>query len=472
MTFLSGTTSTIVLVCVAIYIIITAWLSYKWSGKSNADFMQGGKSIPFIVVAVMLFSNYNGVMAIVGTAQRAFTSGIAASWSIIAAAIGFVLYGLIFVKKLYRTGSFTISGAIRQKYGHSTQIIVSLIMIYAMIMLNLNTYFSGASVLHEILGTNLQVSMILIAIVSTIYYSIGGMKSVAKITVIHTIMKYLAVIIIAAVALVMANGIQPAVHKLPSFYFSLSGHVGWGTIIGWILTSIGAIFSTQFIEQAIASAKNEKEAQKSSFWAAGLVIPFGLALGLIGVLANYLFPKIDALYALPVFLGHMNIILTVICSIGLLASVFIGISACSLAVVALIMNDLYVPHFKPSQEKQLKVTHILSVIVGLFPLIFMFMTPNILALSFFAKALRVAIAIVAVIAFYLPSFQSTASANVALILTTVLTTVWYLLGNPFGINDTYVAIFTPMIVMLIGRLFIHNKTNDKTNNKTNTANAQ
>ncbi|MBP2058505.1 SSS family solute:Na+ symporter [Lactobacillus colini] len=452
MTFLTGTTSIIVLICVALYIIVTAWLSYKWSGKSNSDFMQGGKSIPFIVVAVMLFSNYNGIMAVIGTAQRAFVSGIAASWSIIAAAIGFILYGLIFVKKLYRTGSFTISGAIRQKYGPSTQIIVSLIMIYAMVMLNLNSYFSGASVLHEILGTNLQVSMILIAVVSTIYYSIGGMKSVAKITVIHTIMKYLAVIIIAVVAWKMVGNIQLVSQKLPSFYFSVTGHIGWGTIIGWILTSIGAIFSTQFIEQAIASAKDEKDAQKSTFYAAGMVIPFGLALGLIGVLSRYLFPKINALYALPVFLGHMNIILIVICSIGLLASVFIGISACSLAIVALIMNDLYIPYFNPSQEKQLRVTHILSIIVGLFPLIFMFITPNILALSFFAKALRVAIAIVAVIAFYLPQFKSTISANVALIVTTVLTTVWYLLGNPFGINDTYIALLTPIVVMFVGRL--------------------
>ena len=52
----------------------------------------------------------------------------------------------------------------------------------------------------------------------------------------------------------------------------------------------------------------------------------------------------------------------------------------------------------------------------------MFMTPNVLALSFFAKALRVSIAIVAVLAFYLPDFNNTKVANVALVGTTVLTT--------------------------------------------------
>ncbi|RVU73931.1 sodium:solute symporter family protein [Lactobacillus xujianguonis] len=453
MSIMNPKMSIIILAVVVIYIVITSYLSYKWSGHSNSDFMQGGKGIPYFVVAVMLFSNYNGIMAVIGTAQRAYTSGFAAAWSVFAAAIGFFLYGMFFVKRLYKTGSFTISGAVKQKYGRSTQIIVSLIMIYAMLMLNLNTYFSGASVLHEILGTNLPISMIIIAVVSTIYFSIGGMKSVAKTTVIHTFFKYCAVLIVLAVALVLSHNASGEMIKLPSYYYSITGKVGWGTIIGWILTSTGAIFSTQFIAQAIASTPSAKDAQKASFWAAFLVIPFGIGLGLIGVYAKMLFPHINPLYALPVFLGHMNVALASITAIGLLASVFIGVSACSLAIVALVVDDFYVPHWKPEEHAQLKVTKIISVIVGFLPLIFMFMSPNILALSFFAKALRVSIAIVAVLAFYLPSFRNTTVANIALIGTTILTTVWYLLGDPFGINDTYIAIFTPLIVMLIGRLF-------------------
>lgn len=454
MTLMSAHTSIIILVVVAAYIIVTAYLSYKWSGSSNSDFMQGSQGIPYFVVAVMIFSNYNGIMAVVGTPQKAFSGGIAASWSMFAAAIGFFLYGCFFVKKLYNTGSFTISGAVQKKYGRSTQLLVSLIMIYAMLMLNLNTYISGASVLHEILNTSLPLSMLVIAVVSTIYFSIGGMKSVSKTTMVHTFMKYLGVFIILAVALAMTHGIHPIMAKLPKFYFTATGHVGTSTIIGWILTSVGAVFSTQTIAQAVSSTKSAKDAQKSAFWAAILVIPFGIALGVIGVAAKYLFPQLNGLYALPVFLGHMNVFWASLSSIGLLAGVFVGVSACGLAIVALIINDFYVPHWKPDAQKQLKVTHIVSIIVGLLPLIFMFYTPNILALSFFAKALRVSIAIVAVMAFYLPTFNSTAVANTALMATTLLTTLWYILGDPLGINDTYIAIFTPLIIMVLGRLTI------------------
>lgn len=453
MTFMRHSMAMIVLVAVACYIIVTAWLSYRWRGNSNEDFMQGGRQISFIVVGIMIFSNYNGIMAIIGTPQRAFTGGLAASWSLIAAGIGFFLYGLFFVKRLYGTGSFTISGAIRKKYGRSTQLIVSLIMIYAMLMLNLNTYISGASVLHEILGTKLPLAMMLIAVVSTIYFSIGGMKSVARTTLIHTVMKYLCVLIIAVIAWRMAHGMHRVSMGLPHYYFTVTGKVGVGTIIGWILTSVGAIFSTQTIAQAIASTSNARNAQRAAYSACLLVLPFGILLGMIGVIARFLFPRINPLYALPVFLGHMNTIAAVICSIGLLAGVFVGVSSCGLAVVALFINDFYIPHCHPQPDKQLRVTRITSIIVGLLPLVFMFYVPNILALSFFAKALRVSIAIVAVMAFYLPTFNSTKVANAALIGTTVLTTVWFILGNPFGINDTYIALITPMIVMVIGNMF-------------------
>lgn len=114
---LNKNSSFIILAAVIIYILITAYLSYKWSGHSNSDFMQGGKSLPYFVVAVMTFSNYNGIMAVVGTAQRAYTSGFVAAWSIFAAAIGFIMYGCFFVKKLYKTGSLQFQVLLNKNMG-------------------------------------------------------------------------------------------------------------------------------------------------------------------------------------------------------------------------------------------------------------------------------------------------------------------------------------------------------------------
>jgi SSS family solute:Na+ symporter len=65
----------------------------------------------------------------------------------------------------------------------------------------------------------------------------------------------------------------------------------------------------------------------------------------------------------------------------------------------------------------------------------------------------VSITIVAVVAFYLPAFSDTKGANIALVGTTFISTAWFLLGDPFGISDIYVALLSPLILMLLWKMF-------------------
>lgn len=55
--------------------------------------------------------------------------------------------------------------------------------------------------------------------------------------------------------------------------------------------------------------------------------------------------------------------------------------------------------------------------------------------------------------FYLPYFNSNRGATIGLTASGVTTTVWYLLDNPFGIDNMYIAIIIPFLVLVIDRLF-------------------
>ena len=54
--------------------------------------------------------------------------------------------------------------------------------------------------------------------------------------------------------------------------------------------------------------------------------------------------------------------------------------------------------------------------------------------------------------FYLPYFNSNRGATIGLTLSGITTTVWYLLDNPFGIDNMYIAIIVPFIVLVLDRL--------------------
>jgi SSS family solute:Na+ symporter len=445
--------TSIIIAAIVAYIAFTSWLTVKLRSKTSAEFLVGGRAVPAVVVGILLMSEFIGAKSTIGVSQAAFESGIAASWAVLSAAVGFPLFGFFLAKKLYSSGEYTISGAISQRFGRSTEIVVSLIMIYALLLVNVGNYVSGAASLATILKVSLPTAAFVIAIVSTFYFAFGGFKSLAYVSMIHCTVKYVGVFVVLAVALYMTKGVAPIAAALPPFYFTWDGHIGASTIVAFFIGNIGAIFSTQYIIQAVASTKSPSAARNSTYIAGLLSIPISIALGLIGVAAKYLYPDLKSLFALPVFLQSMDVWWAAFVSVSLVASIFVGVSTVALAISSLIVRDFYAPYFKPTPEQEFRATRVMSLFIGFIPLIFVFFAPGLLQLSFFTRALRLSISIVAVIGFYLPFFSCNRGATLGLLGAAVTTTGWYLAGDPYGIDNMYVALITPPIVIFIERLF-------------------
>lgn len=265
----------------------------------------------------------------------------------------------------------------------------------------MGNYVSGAAAIATVLKINLPTAAFITAIVSTLYYVFGGLKSVAYVSILHTAVKYVGVLIVLGVALHMTGGFIPVMQNMPEHYFIWDGAIGGSKIFAWIIGTVGAIFSTQFIIQAISSTKDARAAQRSTFHASLLCIPISLALGFIGVASKYLHPEMGSLYALPVFLQSMHPVLAGVVTISLVASIFVSVSTVALAIASLVVRDFYVPLRKPTPEREFKATRLISLVIGFVPLFFVFFVPEILNLSFFTRALRLSIAVIAMIAIYL-----------------------------------------------------------------------
>ncbi|ARJ41126.1 sodium:solute symporter [Pantoea alhagi] len=453
----------IIIGIVVAYILFTTWMTWRLRSKSSGDFMEGSRAMPAFIVGVMLMSEYIGAKSTIGTAQAAFENGFAASWSVIGAAIGFPLFGLLLVKRIYNTGKITISGAIAEKYGTSTKNIISVIMIYALLLVNVGNYVSGAAAISTVLKVNLPVAAFITAIVSTFYFAFGGMKGMAWVTLLHSGIKYFGILVILGVALHMSGGITPMVQQMPDFYWTWDGHIGASTIVAWLIGTIGSIFCTQFVIQAISSTKDAASAKRATWVAFLFCLPIAIAIAIIGVAAKFLHPNINSLYALPVFLQDMNPWLAGLVTTSLVASIFVSVSTVALAIASLIVKDFYVPMRNPTPEREFKMTRWLSLAIGFLPLIFVLFVPEVLKLSFFTRAIRLSISVVAMMAFYLPFFKSTRGANAGLIGACVVTSVWYLLGDPFGINNMYIALITPAVIMVLDHLIPQKRPVTKTN---------
>jgi solute:Na+ symporter, SSS family len=447
-----GTVMITAVVMIAVYMVITTWLTFHFRAKTTADYMVAGRAVPAVIIGVLMMSEFIAPKSTVGVAQAAFESGMAATWAVISVALGFFLFGWGFAKRLYNSGEYTISAAIAKKYGRSTHLTVSLIMIYALLLVLVAQYVSGAAVITSAFGLSLPASSLLIAAISTAYCMIGGQKSTAYVSFMHTALKMVGVFITLGIALTMTGGIKPLVEHMPAEYFTWDGKIGVTTIIAWTIASVGAIFSTQFIVQAISSLRGPQDARKACNLAALLFIPISFALGLIGVAAKYLYPGMKSLYAFPVFLNHTSPFLAGLVIVSIIASILVAVGSVVLATTALIVRDFYVPWANPSPEKELRVSRLLAIPIGFLPLLLVLFAPQVLHLSFFTRALRLSISVVAIFAFYFPRFGSNRGATLGLLGATVTTTAWYALGDPFGIDDIYIALVTPAFVIFADRL--------------------
>jgi len=397
-------------------------------------------------------SEFIGTPATVGTAQQAFRSGMATSWAILSASVAFSLFGICMAGKLHRSGDFTISGMIATKYGDKARLVVSVVMIYALFVVNVSNYVSGAAALSTVLKVSLPAAALVTAVISTFYYALGGLKGVAYITVIHGGVKYLGVIIVTVIAYRMSGSVHAMAQHLPPQYFTWDGTIGGATILAWLIGNTGAIFSTQMVVQGVAATRNPQAARNSTFYAALFCIPIGIMAAFIGVAAKHLYPGMNSLYAFPVFIQHTNVFWAGIITTAIVASVFANVATVALAITSLVIKDFYLPYYNPTPERQLRITRYASIVVGFLPLPFVLMLPAILKTQFFTRGLRTGVAMVALAGFYLPFFSSAGGATVGLIISTVATSAWFFLGNPFGIDNIYVAVVTPILVMAVDHL--------------------
>src|SRR6516225_6388413 len=216
-----GTVETgIIIAIIVAYIAFTSWMTIWLRSSDSAEFLVAARAMPAIVIGILLMSEFIGAKSTVGVAQAAFESGVAAAWAVLSVAIAFPLFGFFLAKKLYSSGEYTISGAISQRFGRSTEIVVSLIMIYALLLVNVGNYVSGAASLATILKVCLPTAAFVIAIVTTFYFAFSGFKSLAYVSMIHCSVKYIGVFIVLATALYLTKGITPMTEALPSFYFT------------------------------------------------------------------------------------------------------------------------------------------------------------------------------------------------------------------------------------------------------------
>ena len=422
-------------------------LSARRYAKSAGSFTSGGARYPAFLIGFLLMSEFIGTATSVGTTQTAYRVGVSAAWNVLALAVGFVLYAILLAPRFKELGENTISGALNRAYGRPTKLATSVIMIFALQIVAVSTYAGGGTILAGLLNVDRTSAIVITGIVATLYVSVGGMRSVIYTNVLHAVVKYLGIVAAVAFGLSQVGGLTNLRARVPEAMFAVDT-VGWSQIFAWMVAGIGAVFSTQYVIQAINTVQDGRTARQASFYCAFLLVPFGIGAALVGVCAAALLPGIPAIQALPGLIARMDDLLAAIVVAGLAGSLFGTISALSIGAATLLFKDFYHPRRRSEDgTSSLRFVRSMTVLVGLIPIPLAIFAPDILKVTFLAKSLRATLAVLVIFAFYAPRFGTPRAAVVSILVSLVLTIGWFLAGDPGGIDNAYVALVIPLAVM-------------------------
>jgi SSS family solute:Na+ symporter len=73
-------------------------------------------------------------------------------------------------------------------------------------------------------------------------------------------------------------------------------------------------------------------------------------------------------------------------------------------------------------------------------------------MTFLGKALRASLSVLVLFVFFAPWFGTKLGAFMSILASLAATTIWFMAGNPFGIDNAYLALLVPLAVMGVSEI--------------------
>lgn len=416
--------------------------------RSTAAFMVAKGALGPAVIGFLLMSEFVGTGTFLGLPQESYDTGMFAAMAVISVGIAFLFYAFVMAPKYNESGTFTISGLMQTRYGNGARVVASLLMIVALLADCVSNYTGGAVAVGSVLHVTVRPASFVLAAIVSLVVAMGGLRGIGLSNIVHIAVKYLALAAVAVEAYSLIHGNTAAHHRIPHDLYTIHG-TGISPLVVYTIANVGAVFATQYVIQSINSLESRRQSMSASLIASAALVPAGLLGAYIGVAARGLFPHIDSVDVVPTIMNHMPAGLAGFVTAGIVAAAMVSLSALVIGATTLLIKDFYTASVEARLGSPLRATRVAAVVLGLLPLPFAWFVPDILNVVFFSRALRASLGLVAVIAFYVPNLGRSRSVVFGLLLSLAATCTWYALNNPYGIDNTYIAVGTPLVVMLI-----------------------
>lgn len=290
-------TQTAIAIGLVIYagVMLSVSLYWMFRLRKPADYLVGGRSLPFWVLTGNITAGCIGTGVIIGGSGLAYSHGWAGSAYPIGLGMGTAIAGLMFAV-MRRYQFMTIVEEVASYYGGSRPVVefANLTLFASQFCWLTAQIIGGSRVFASATGMSNATCAIITGLIIACIAIPGGFKSVVYTDFVQAFILVSGFVAVTYLALRHDHGLAGLRQAVPPEYFSFLGIKSYGAwqVAGLVLTLMFSVIADPGRRMSMFGAKSETGARWSMFFAGLIVVAFSILIGITGMYAHQLNPNL------------------------------------------------------------------------------------------------------------------------------------------------------------------------------------
>ncbi len=356
------------LILIAAYFSGMLFFGWKSRHQSADSYWLAERKYSAGRITLSLVATIFGASSTMGIIGLGYTRGLTGAWWSLMGGLALIPLSFLLASRIRSSGVYTLPDILKNAYGERVAVPAGLMIAIAWCGVIAAQLIAGARLVSGLFPVDFGWSLLIVAIVFTLYTFWGGQLSVIR-TDVWQLLLFLAGLLLALLFLMLSDNLYAVFWKqVPAGFwdFPVSQAFGWYDLLVFYPLIVGLPYLVgPDIYSRILCAKDHRAAKTSALGAAVVVLPLSLLLAFFGLLVKVRFPDLPPEAALPHALEViMPIGLKGLIVAGFLGAIMSSADTCLISASTILTLNVIRPIFKVGSEKHLAITRVTVLVLG------------------------------------------------------------------------------------------------------------
>lgn len=352
-----------------------------------SDYWVNSRKTSVFVLFCSMLSSFMGASVVIAFASIGYIGGTAGMIIGASFSIAFLVGAWLFAPRLKaladKHGSFTLPDLMAVRYSARVRIAAGVVNLFVFFFFLASQFIALAALVHIITGMAFAISLFLSVAVLLAYVAFGGIRADFRTDVFQFFITIFLIMVFLPALVIKAGGVA-ALSKLPANYFTGTAFAGPEVLLAAFLLTGLTVFVSMDVWVRIFAAKTPKTAKQAMKLSGIFMFVYFVAFTLVGMFARTISQSLDPNQVTPLMLtSTLPVGLLGLGISGLIAALMSSADTQLLVLSSTLLQDFYrgFMNKKASDEHILKLSHVVSVVLGLIAVGVALMIPNIVQLA-------------------------------------------------------------------------------------------